>query len=198
MPSVRLTVLPLASVVTNVASRDAFTFWAILLSTKSQNTLFQPVAPAARYCGDSTRRGEIASCIAVAPLGHRRPSLTGLSGSPSICSSCTLPSVFWRVYATSEHPTAQYGHIEWDSLAPAMRRFCLTLVASASATSKPRPDATSAPAPATPNFRTSRRGTVCSRQPSDAAHLEVQRTLLTVGDGAYSRSTLASTTTEDA
>jgi hypothetical protein len=36
MPSVRLTVLPLASVATNVASRDAFTFWAILFRTKSQ------------------------------------------------------------------------------------------------------------------------------------------------------------------
>ncbi len=57
MPSVRLTVLPLASVATNVASRDAFTFWAILFRTKSQETLFQLLAPGARYCGDSTRRG---------------------------------------------------------------------------------------------------------------------------------------------
>src|SRR6266851_3193080 len=56
MPSVRLTVLPFPSVVTNVASRDALMFWAILSSTKSQETLFQPVAPAARYWGDAARR----------------------------------------------------------------------------------------------------------------------------------------------
>src|SRR5258708_16477470 len=91
MPSVRLTVLPLASVVTNVASRDAFTFWAILFRTKSQDTLFHPLAPGARYCGDSTRRGEVASCIAVAPFGQRRPSLTGLSRSPSPSPTSTLP-----------------------------------------------------------------------------------------------------------
>src|SRR5712692_5673776 len=159
MPSVRLTVLPFPSVVTNVASRDALMFWAILSSTKSQETLFQPVAPAARYWGDSTRRGEVASCMAVAPLGHRRPSLTGLSGSPSIWRRCTLPSLFWRVYATSEQPTAQYGQTECDSLAPAIRRVCLTLVDSATATSKPSPAATMAP-PAIPTFRTSRRVTV--------------------------------------
>src|SRR5260221_11868652 len=118
MPSVRLTVLPLASVVTNVASRDAFTFCAILFSAKSQDTLFHPVAPAARYCGDSTRRGEIASCIAVAPLGHSRPSLTGLSGSPSICRSCTLPLLFCRGEAANEQPTAQEGPAGREPLAP--------------------------------------------------------------------------------
>src|ERR1700736_947240 len=104
MPSVRLTVLPFPSVATKVASREALIFCAILPSANSHVTLFQPVEPAARYWGDSTRRGDVASCIAVAPLGHRRPSLTGLSGSPSICSSCTLPLLFWRVYATSEQP----------------------------------------------------------------------------------------------
>src|SRR5260370_20769155 len=110
MLSVRLTVLPFPSAVTNVASRDALMFWVILSSTKSQETLFQPVAPAARYWGDSTRRGEIASCIAVAPLGQRRPSLTGLSGSPSICSSWTLPSAFWRRFAPDQEPAAPSRH----------------------------------------------------------------------------------------
>ena len=80
----RLTVLPLPSVVTKVASRDDLMFLAILSSMSSQEFFCQLVAPAGRYIGDSTRRGEIASCIAVAPLAQSRPSLTGLSGSPSI------------------------------------------------------------------------------------------------------------------
>src|SRR5438105_10085225 len=107
MPSVRLTVLPLASVATKVASRDDLTFWAILSRTKFQSTFFQLVAPGARYSGCETRLAEVASCMALAPLGQRRPSLTGLSGSPSIWSSCTLPSEFFFVKATSEQPTAQ-------------------------------------------------------------------------------------------
>src|SRR5207245_11275591 len=41
-----------------------------------------------------------------------------------------------------------------------MRRFCLTLVDSATATSKPRPVAARAPAPAIPAFKKSRRVTV--------------------------------------
>src|SRR5260370_18553913 len=105
MPSVRLTVLPLPSVVTNEASREALMFWAILSRTKSQETLFQPAAPGARYWGEATRRGDTASCIAVAPLGHRRPSLTGLSGPPPILSRCTLPSAFCRGEAAREDPT---------------------------------------------------------------------------------------------
>src|SRR6266702_1017175 len=159
MPSHRLTLLPLPSVATKVASLDDLMLLAILSSMKSHETLFHPVAPEARYRGDPTRRGEVASCIAVAPFGHRRPSLTGLSGSPSIWRSCVFPSLVWRVYATSEQPTAQYGQTECDSLAPAIRRFCLTLVDSATATSKPSPAATRAPAPAIPTFRTSRRVT---------------------------------------
>src|SRR5206468_5009593 len=71
--------------------------------------------------GFGTRRELVASCIAVAPFGQRRPSLTGPSGSPSICSSCVLPSAPCVVYALSAQPTAQYGHNEWTSLAPAMR-----------------------------------------------------------------------------
>src|SRR5438445_13061300 len=102
MPAVRLTVLPLASVPTKVASRDAFTFWAILFITKSHDTLFQPLAPAARYCGDSTRRGEVASCIAVAPFGERRPALTGRSGSASIWRSCTVASQCGGVWGPGE------------------------------------------------------------------------------------------------
>src|SRR5207245_1653642 len=170
MPSVRLTVLPFPSVATKVAARDALMFWATLPSAKSHETLFQPVAPAARYCGDSTLRGEVASCIAVAPFGQRRPSLTGLSGSPSICRSCTLPSLFWLVYATREQPTVQYGQTEWDSVAPAILRFCLTLVDSATATSKPSPAATRAPAPAIPALSTSRRVTVGNAANSPDPH----------------------------
>src|SRR5213594_2963655 len=157
MPSVRLTVLPLPSVVTKVASREDLMFFAILSSISSHDIFCQRVDPAARYSGVSTRRGEVASCIAVAPFGHRRPSLTGLSGSPSIWRSCVFPSLVWRVYATSEQPTAQYGQMECDSLAPAIRSDCLTLVDSASATSKPSPETASAPAPAPPTLRNSRR-----------------------------------------
>src|SRR5690348_12212781 len=97
MPSHRFTVLPLPSVVTNVASRDDLMLLAIRLSMSSQEMLFQLLEPGARYCGDSTRRGETASCMAVAPLGQSLPSLTGLSGSPSIWSSCVDPSFFCRV-----------------------------------------------------------------------------------------------------
>src|SRR5258708_1928189 len=56
MPSVRLTVLPFPSVVTKVASRDALMFWAIFPMAKSHDTVFHPVAPAARYCGLAARR----------------------------------------------------------------------------------------------------------------------------------------------
>src|SRR2546421_11152468 len=107
MPSQRFTTLPLTSWVTNVRSRDALMFWASLSSVKSQETCFHSVDPGARYIGLSTRRREIASCNELAPLGHRVPSLTGLSGSPSICSSSTLPLSFFLVYASSEQPTAQ-------------------------------------------------------------------------------------------
>jgi hypothetical protein len=107
MPSVRLTVLPLASVWTKVRSRLALMLAAILSSASSQLSCFHCVAPAARYMGAATRRLLTASCIAVAPFGQRRPSLTGLAGSPSIWSSCVFPSAAVFVYAISEQPTAQ-------------------------------------------------------------------------------------------
>src|ERR1700694_1529179 len=50
--------------------------------------------PGARYNGFSTRRALVASCMAVAPFGQSLPSLTGLSGLPSICSRWVLPSEF--------------------------------------------------------------------------------------------------------
>src|SRR5213080_4303577 len=108
MPSQRLTTLPAASVVTNVRSREALMLRASRSSAKSQETCFHSVAPGSRYIGLGTRRRETASCKALAPLGHSRPSLTGLSGSPSIWSS--LPASL--VYVTSEQPTAQYGQTE--------------------------------------------------------------------------------------
>src|SRR5918994_1013860 len=113
MPSQRFTTWPSASVVTNVRSREVLIFWASLSSTKSQETSCHSLAPDARYIGLVTRRRETASSIAVAPFGQRRPSLTGLSGSPSICSSSTLPLASFLVYARSAHPTAQYGQTEW-------------------------------------------------------------------------------------
>src|SRR2546427_1860689 len=137
MPSHRLTLLPLPSVATKVASLDDLMLLAILSSMKSHETLFHPLAPEARYRGDPTRRGEVASCIAVAPFGHRRPSLTVLSGSPSIWRSCVFPSLVCRVYATSVQPTAKYVQIDCDSLAPAIRSECWTLFLSSSATTKP-------------------------------------------------------------
>src|ERR1041385_3486866 len=108
MPSVRLTVFPLASVATNVRSRESLTRCASMSSAWSQLSVFHVVGLAARYMTFSTRLADTASCIALAPLGHSRPSLTGLSGSPSIWSS--LPASF--VYVTSEQPTAQYGQTE--------------------------------------------------------------------------------------
>src|SRR5437762_13827826 len=116
---------------------------AILSSMKSHETLFHPVAPEARYRGDPTRRGEVASCRAVAPFGHRRPSLTGLSGSPSIWSSSVFPPAAFLVYARSAQPTAQYGQTEWETVAPSMRSCCLTSVAWA--TSKPSAETPSTP-----------------------------------------------------
>src|SRR5712691_11811102 len=49
--------------------------------------------------------------------------------------------------------------MECSSLAPAIRRVCLTLVESARATSKPRPATARAPAPAIPTLRKYRRVT---------------------------------------
>src|SRR5213076_3040087 len=85
---------PDASWATKVASRAAFTRSASLSIMSSQLISCQRSEPAARYMGAFTRRALVASCIAVAPLGQRRPSLTGLSGLPSIWSSSTVPSVF--------------------------------------------------------------------------------------------------------
>src|SRR5439155_1020745 len=89
IPSVRFTVFPAASWATKVASLAAFTRCASLSSMSSQLIFCQRSEPDARYSGSATRRALVASCIAVAPLGQRRPSLTGLSGLPSIWSSST-------------------------------------------------------------------------------------------------------------
>src|SRR2546428_13440112 len=97
MPSHRLTLLPLPSVATKVASLDDLMLWGILSSMKSHGTLFHPVAPEARYRGDPTRRGGVARCMAGAPFGHRRPALTGRSGSPRMWGSCGFPSLLWHV-----------------------------------------------------------------------------------------------------
>src|SRR5918995_4439257 len=151
MPSQRFTTWPAASMGTKVRSREALIFWASLSSAKSQETCCHSVAPDARYIGLVTRRRETASSIAVAPLGQRRPSLTGLSGSPSICSSSTLPLASFLVYARSAHPTAQYGQTERETVAPSMRRCCCTCLACA--TSKPRTEAPIVPALTAPAFR---------------------------------------------
>src|SRR5215831_15994390 len=97
----------------------------------------------------------MASCIAVAPFGQSRPSLTGLSGSPSIWRSlvCPLPSSL--VKAMIEHPTAQYGHSECTSFAPSIRRLCCTWTASAR--SNPKGVAPSAPALTAPSLTKSLR-----------------------------------------
>src|SRR3982075_1071898 len=120
IPSVRLTVLPAESFATKLESRASLIRCASLLSMSSQVICCHLSEPGARYSGFSTRRALVASCIAVAPLGQRRPSLTGLSGLPSICSSWVEPSALVFVYATREQPTAQYGQTECDSLASAM------------------------------------------------------------------------------
>src|SRR5438445_8091924 len=154
-PSQRLTVLPLASWVTKVASRDSLMRCASLSSISSQEISCHLSRPGARYSGLDTRRLLIASCIAVAPFGQSRPSLTGLSGSPSIWRSfvCPLPSSL--VKAIIEHPTAQYGHSECTSFAPSIRRSCCTWTASAR--SKPRGVVPSAPALTAPSLTKSLR-----------------------------------------
>src|SRR5882724_10063666 len=154
-PSQRLTVLPLASWVTKVASRDSLMRCASLSSISSQEISCHLSLPGPRYSGFVTRRLLIASCIAVAPFGQSRPSLTGLSGSPSIWRSfvCPLPSSL--VNAMSEHPTAQYGHSECTSFAPSIRRFCWTWTASAR--SNPKGVVPSTPAPTAPSLTKSRR-----------------------------------------
>src|SRR5215510_3577134 len=113
MPSQRLTVFPSASWVTNVRSRDALMLRANRSSVNSHDTRCHSRLPGARYSGLGTRRREMANWSDDAPLGHNVPSFTGLSGSPSIWSSSALPFVFF-VYASSEQPTAQYGHSERD------------------------------------------------------------------------------------
>src|SRR6058998_2548058 len=154
-PSQRLTVLPLASWVTKVASRDSLMRCASLSSISSQEISCHLSLPGPRYSGFVTRRLLIASCIAVAPFGQSRPSLTGLSGSPSICRSCVWPLPSSLVNAMSEHPTAQYGQSECTSFAPSIRRSCLTWTASAR--SKPRGVEPSAPAPTAPSLTKSLR-----------------------------------------
>src|SRR5918994_1371983 len=151
MPSVRFTTWPSASMGTKVRSREALIRWASLSSASSQEICCHSLAPDARYIGVGTRRRETASSIAVAPFGQRRPSLTGLSGSPSICSSSTLPLASFLVYARSAHPTAQYGQTERETVAPSMRRCCCTCLACA--TSKPRTEAPIVPALTAPAFR---------------------------------------------
>src|SRR2546427_5761585 len=96
--------------------------------------------------------------MAVAPFGQRRPSLIGLSGSPSIWRSWVLPPDSF-VYAISPQPTAQYGQTEWTSLAPAMRRSSARFFAAARSKPSGFARGTSAiPAvPAAPSFRNSRR-----------------------------------------
>src|SRR5256885_15737739 len=160
MPSQRLTVLPSASTVTKVRSRDALTLRASLSIAKSHETRCQSVAPGARYIGLVIRRREMASCNALAPFGHSRPSLTGLSGSPSSWSSSTVPFDDFFVYATSAQPTAQYGQTEWDTVAPSMRRFCLTCVGLSSL--KPSGEIPSAPVLVALSWRNSRRVTSMS------------------------------------
>src|SRR5437879_1169465 len=128
MPSQRLTVLPLASWVTKVASRERLMFAAIRSSAASQEIGCHSVAPGERWSGWATRRAEVASCIAVAPLGQRRPSLTGLSGSPSICNSFTEPSDCLRVHATSEQPTAQRSEEHTSELQSPMYLVCRLLL----------------------------------------------------------------------
>src|SRR6516165_858793 len=146
MPSHRFTVFPLASMVTNVRSRDALMFCASFSRVKSQETCFHSVAPGARYSGLGTRRREMASCSELAPLGHTVPSFTGLSGSPSIWSSSTLPFAAFVVCASSEQPTAQYGQTECEMVAPSIRRFSLT--PAAFVRSKPSGEKPSGPTPA--------------------------------------------------
>src|SRR5207247_5442888 len=63
--------------------------------------------------------------------------------------------------------------MECSSLAPSMRSFCLTRFDSASATSKRRPDAATAPAPAAPTLRNSRRVTVGNSSPPNVLNLRL-------------------------
>src|ERR1700737_4174577 len=107
IPSVRLTVLPDASFATKLESRAFLMRWASFLSISAQVIVCQWSEPGARYNGFSTRRALVASCMAVAPFGQSLPSLTGLSGLPSICSSWVDPLALVFVYATREQPTAQ-------------------------------------------------------------------------------------------
>src|SRR3984893_7439565 len=161
IPSVRLTVFPVASCATKLASRASLTRWASLLSMSSQVICCQGSEPGARYSGVSTRRALLASCIAVAPLGQSRPSFTGLSGFPSICRSLRDPSPLVPVNATREQPTAQYGQTECDSVAPSTWKLCL--ICAAWAMSNPRAVRPAAPVPAAPIFRKSRRVTCGTR-----------------------------------
>src|SRR5690349_20579148 len=164
MPSHRFTVFPLASWATNVRSRESLMFFASRSRVKSQETFSQVDDPALRYIGLGTRRREMASCSELAPLGHKVPSLTGLSGSPSICSSSTFPPLSFLVYASSEQPTAQYGQIERETVAPSMRSCRFT--PAALVRSKPSAETPARLAPAAPNPRNWRRVTSSTARPS--------------------------------
>ena len=126
------------------------------------------MAPGSRYIGLGIRRRETASCSALAPFGQSRPSLTGLSGSPSICSSSTLPSGCVFVYASIAHPTAQYGQIVCETVAPSMRSVCLIWVAG----SRSNPSGETVTALVAVNWRNCRRVTSTSAPFDGATYAE--------------------------
>src|SRR3972149_328578 len=116
IPSQRFTTMSLPSLPfptsTNVASRVAFTRFAISSYIHSSDFSSHLSEPAARYSALVGRSGLLDSWMVAAPLGQRRPRVWGVSGWPSM--SMILLS---RTYRSWAQPTAQYGHTPGNAFA---------------------------------------------------------------------------------
>ena len=159
MPSQRLTTLPVrVRGDERAVPRGLDVAWPACRARSPRRPASTPWRPAPGRAGSHAGAGRPRAASRSRPSGTAVPSLTGLSGSPSIWSSSTLPfrRLAWCRRA-ARSPTAQYGHTECEPWRPRCADSCLTVVASATAASKPRAESPPTAAPAAPTFRISRR-----------------------------------------
>ena len=102
MPIVRRRGRPRPSCSCQVARRVSITRSAIISMARSSDSSSQWVPWGRRYFTRYSRSGPVTSCLLADPFGHRRPREIGLSGSPSIWTTC---SSFTKTRCP--HPTAQ-------------------------------------------------------------------------------------------
>src|SRR5436309_2149094 len=103
-----LIVRPLWSFATNLASRVCLIRWAMRSIAHSQDFSSQRSDPGARYRSVVMRRSLTISSLRVAPFEHSVPRFTGLSGSPSTCT--TVDPVTLRALSPRVCPSWSEGH----------------------------------------------------------------------------------------